>query len=368
MKNNKGFAISLMLYAMILLIVTIFYIVLAIVKTRFTYSEAMVNSAIKFLDEHDASMGHGDRTGPLILFSPLSSGFSNGGIINVSIFDDQDGEGLKKDSIIIKIVNVSVDPIVENVIYSNEIIHFPNYITISQNGKYYFQASVKIPNNAGEYILYVSAKDGKDNFAQTLPRRTENDNNTYSYQKYAVTDTGPHCTVNNPKLLTYRTIDDGDNNSSNDKVVIDKYVQLSKNEEIKSYSTIQYEIICTGKNGIDAYINREDFKYTRDSSDTSVPNSNNSHIYVNNITILNGINESRITIQAQAFYIPKSTDIDDGAGYTPFGCSDPLTLELKDPSNTTIMDSIGNAAKLDFSNTTVKVCLKEDSLGVDPTT
>ena len=46
MKNNKGFAISLMLYAMILLIVTIFYIVLAIVKNRFTYSEKMVNNVI----------------------------------------------------------------------------------------------------------------------------------------------------------------------------------------------------------------------------------------------------------------------------------------------------------------------------------
>ena len=338
MKNNKGFAISIMLYAMILLIVTIFYIVLAIVKTRFNYSETMVDAATKFLDEHDESMGHGDRTGPLILFDPPTRGFSNDGIVTINIFDDNDGEGLDVDSIIIKGNN--------EIYYSKDkrVSGIVTEVTINPK-RTHARFKIKVSSTIK---LYVSVKDKKGNFAQTLPRYTDNSDITYSYQSYNVTSTGPRCTINGPYLKdNYKA---GGNNT--------------KVTEIDSYQQIIYEIVCKGENGIDAYLSTDDFKYVQTSS--SAGSSNNNHIYVNSITVVNGYykdtdgkykQSTRVTILATGVYIPPSSN--------PFGCSSPLALELK--NNVNIRDSMGNIAvlgsnNLNFNNYKVKVCFRQSQV------
>lgn len=338
MKNNKGFAISIMLYAMILLIVTIFYIVLALVKTRFNYSETMVDAATKFLDEHDESMGHGDRTGPLILFDPPTRGFSNDGIVTINIFDDNDGEGLDTDSIIIKSDN---DLYYSKDKRANGII---TEVTISPN-RTHARFKVKVSRSIK---LYVSVKDRKGNFAQTLPRYTDNNDITYSYQSYNVTNSGPECTINGPYLKdNYKA---GGNNT--------------RVTEVDSQQQIIYEIVCKGENGIDAYLSTDDFKYVQTSSNAG--SSNNNHIYVNSITVVNGYykenngkykQSTRVTILATAVYIPPSSN--------PFGCSSPQTLELK--NNVNIKDSMGNIAilgseKLSFDNYKVKVCFRQSQV------
>ena len=356
MKNNKGFAISLMLYAMILLIVTIFYIVLAIVKTRFTYSEAMVNGAVEFLDLHDTSLGHGDRTGPLVVFDPSSSGFNvnSGGIVTVNIFDDNDGEGLDPTSIKINIKTgnsmhtyYNAGNISGNYVYDVE--------TKTKGGRIIqFKCSVRIPKQDNSYVIYVSAKDKKGNFTQTLPRYTDENNITYSYQKYVVTDIGPICEINGPKLVSY-----------NENGLISGTTNIT-NGEVDSNSSLLYEIICTGENGIDAYLVRNDFKYTIDSSNPTGPqNDKNSHIYVNNVIVENGINAVKVSIYATAFYVPASTT-------NPWGCtSEGLSLELKEGFN--IKDSIGNLAckknpngggclgTLNFNDNKVRICLRQSA-------
>ena len=343
MKNNKGFAISLMLYAMILLIVTIFYIVLAIVKTRFTYSETMVNAATKFLDEHDESLGHGDRTGPLVVFDPPTSGFSSEHIVTINIFDDNDGEGLDADSIIIK-GNDEIYYSKNNNIVST-IVTYHNINAKRTHATFRIKVSSSIK-------LYVSVKDRKGNFSQTLPRYTDDNDITYSYQSYNVTSSGPSCKINGPYLK-----DNYNPQSSNTKVT-----------EIDSYQQIIYEIICTGENGIDAFLSPDDFKYVQTSS--SAGTANNNHIYVNSITVVNGYYKdvddhnkykpsTRVTILATGVYVPPATN--------PFGCSNELALELKN-NDINIKDSMGNLAiigsgqKLDFNNHKVKVCFRESQV------
>ena len=333
MKNNKGFAISLMLYAMILLIVTIFYIVLALVKTRFTYSETMVNAATKFLDEHDASMGHGDRTGPLVVFDPPTSGFSSEHIVTINIFDDNDGEGLDADSIIIKGNN--------DVFYSKDKIA-TSIVTYHNINAKRTQATFKIKVSSS-IKLYVSVKDRKGNFSQTLPRYTDNNDITYSYQNYNVTSSGPSCTLKGPYLKdTY--------NPTKTNTVV---------KEIDSYQQIIYEILCTGENGIDAFLSTDDFKYVQTSS--SAGTANTTHIYVNSITVVNGYSKdsnnkykpsTRVTILATGVYIPPATN--------PFGCSSQLALELK--NNYSIKDSMGNLAAIDFNSHKVKVCFRQNQV------
>ena len=67
-RNNKGFAISIMLYAMVLLIVTIFYIILAIVKNRYNTSEELVDTAVAFMETNDPYAAASDKTAPLVVF------------------------------------------------------------------------------------------------------------------------------------------------------------------------------------------------------------------------------------------------------------------------------------------------------------
>ena len=349
MKNNKGFAISLMLYAMILLIVTIFYIVLAIVKTRFTYSETMVNSAIEFLDKHDDSMNHKDRTGPLVVFDPPAAGFTNKARITIDIFDDNDGDGLDETSIIIggKTSDTANMEIYYKDGYTSSNIKSRDINSNKTHAKFILETSNSI-------TLYVSVKDRKGNYSQTLPRYTQRETaiegiiyRTYSYQKYIVGDTGPSCTITGPKLVSYTST--GTPGTSDYKINISGYSNI-QNNRINSGDVIAYELVCEGENGIDAYLNVNDFKHT--SKTLSDDNKQNKYIYVNSISAVNGINKTRVVILATGLYIPESTN--------EVECTEPLAIELKEAFN--IKDSSGNMAvignnqKLDFNNHKVRVC------------
>ena len=326
MKNNKGFAISLMLYAMILLIVTIFYIVLAIVKNRFNYSEQMVNNVVVFLDEHDESMSHGDRTGPLVVFNPPATAFSSNGLVTIDIFDDNDGEGLDTNSIVIKVNN--------DICYSKS----GNNGTVAVNklDTKHSQFVVTLPNNllinTSYNTLSISVKDREGNYSQTLPRKIE-DNITYSYQTYGYTTTGPSCTVSHPYWRKKEPVEAGDSriNVTEEQNGVTKYYYLHyvdiSSSTIPSGEDIFYTIECSGVNGINAYLNPTDFK-------------DNNTLTVSNVVVIKGINKAKAIIQV-------STHLPTGSP----GCA-PKTLEVKD--NVYITDSAGNKSnKLEFGSTTV---------------
>ena len=52
MMNKKGFAVSIILYSIVFLIVTILYILLAIEKNRYTVNKEIRNSIISELNEN----------------------------------------------------------------------------------------------------------------------------------------------------------------------------------------------------------------------------------------------------------------------------------------------------------------------------
>lgn len=326
MKNNKGFAISLMLYAMILLIVTIFYIVLAIVKNRFTYSEKMVNNVIVFLDQHDESMKHGDRTGPLVVFNPPATAFSSNGLVTIDIFDDNDGKGLDTSSIIIKVnKDICYDKSSNN-----------GTVIVNKLDSKHSQFIVTLPNNlligTSYNTLSVSVKDGEGNYSQTLPRKIEN-NLTYSYQTYGFTLTGPSCTVSPPYRRIKEKVNAGDSriNVTEEKDGVTNYYYLHydniSSTTVPSGEDIFYSIDCTGVNGINAYLNPTDFK-------------DNNTLTVSNIVVIKGINKAKAIIQIGT-HLPTDSP----------GCAS-KTLELKD--NINITDSVGNKSnKIDFASVTV---------------
>lgn len=350
MKNNKGFAISLMLYAMILLIVTIFYIVLAIVKTRFIYSETMVNSAIEFLDKHDNSMGHKDRTGPLVVFDPPASGSSTGLNVTIEIYDDNDGDGLDVDSIVIAgNFGTGDGPNLSGAMYYENGTKKNPSITANINSDRTHAHFVIPISNSG--TLYVSVKDKNGNFSQTLPRYTGlkgGEYITYSYQRYIVGDTGPSCVLQDPKLVSYSS--SGTPGGSDYRINISGYTTIA-NKKINSGDMIAYELVCSGENGIDAYLNVNDFKHTAKTIEED--NQQNKYIYVNSISVVNGINETKVIILATGLYIPNATSDAE--------CTEPLAIELKDNFN--IRDSAGNMAvignnqKLNFNDHKVQVCM-----------
>ena len=50
--NKKGFAISVILYSMVILVISILYLVLGIVKNRYTLETQLKESAIDYIDEN----------------------------------------------------------------------------------------------------------------------------------------------------------------------------------------------------------------------------------------------------------------------------------------------------------------------------
>lgn len=326
MKNNKGFAISLMLYAMILLIVTIFYIVLAIVKNRFNYSEQMVNNVITFLDEHDESMGHRDRTGPLVVFNPPATAFNSNGLVTIDIFDENDGKGLDTNSIIIKVNN--------NICYTSKSNN--GTVNVKKLDGKHSKFEVTLPNNLPSGTSYntlsISVKDGEGNYSQTLPRKIE-DNITYSYQTYGYTLTGPTCTVSPPYRRIKEKVNAGDSriNVTEEKDGTTNYYYLHydniSSTTLPSGEDIFYSIDCTGVNGINAYLNPTDFK-------------DNNTLTVSNVVVIKGINKAKAIIQI-ATHLPTDSP----------GCA-AKTLELINPY--VITDSVGNKSnKIEFASVTV---------------
>ena len=51
--NKKGFAISIVLYSIVFLLVTIFYIMLGILKTRYSVNDALRNDVMEELNSED---------------------------------------------------------------------------------------------------------------------------------------------------------------------------------------------------------------------------------------------------------------------------------------------------------------------------
>jgi len=107
-RNNKGFAISIMLYAMVLLIVTIFYIILAIVKNRYNTSEVLVDEAVKYMEENDPYAAASDKTAPIVVFD--HNGLTVGDSLNstnfkIYLFDSD--ENLSSSGISLKANNES---------------------------------------------------------------------------------------------------------------------------------------------------------------------------------------------------------------------------------------------------------------------
>ena len=334
MRNNKGFAISLMLYAMILLIVTIFYIVLAIVKNRFTYSEAMVNNVTEFLDKHDASLGHGDRTGPLIVFSPTATAFDKEGSVVVDIFDDTDGKGLQKDSIIIRVDGYKYYPNTQ----------LTGKVVVNQIDDKHAKFTVVLPdaNPSNNYhILAVSVMDKENNYAQTLPRMMDKtDTKTYSYQMYGYAKTGPKCTVDGPykRIMTkvdteaesnYIVVENGEKKYYHIEYINIKITTDNKDASVQSGANVYYAIDCEGVNGINAYLNKNDFK-------------DNDTLEVANIIVIKGINKVKVILDFEA-NLPAEQP----------GCS-VKTPELK--TGISIKDSINNLSENLFLPS-VNVCL-----------
>ena len=51
--NKKGFAISIVMYSIVFLLITMFYIILGILKTRYNVSDNLRNTIIEELNSSD---------------------------------------------------------------------------------------------------------------------------------------------------------------------------------------------------------------------------------------------------------------------------------------------------------------------------
>lgn len=51
--NKKGFAISIIMYTIVFLLISIFYIILGILKTRYSVSDKVRNDIINQLNDYD---------------------------------------------------------------------------------------------------------------------------------------------------------------------------------------------------------------------------------------------------------------------------------------------------------------------------
>ncbi len=174
--NNKGFAISIMLYAFTLLMVTIFFIYFYIVKNRYTTNNESMTSVVSDINENDTT-GEEDQVGPLIITS--YDGFSSKASITnleITVVDDM---ALNKSSLqylindtatTCTIVN-QTDKLVSCKLTINKSLGDGQYIlrvyaedmtgnTISSTktsmykGKYYYQDSYFIDNEAPTCNFY----------------------------------------------------------------------------------------------------------------------------------------------------------------------------------------------------------------------
>ncbi|MBP5684689.1 MAG: hypothetical protein J6X02_05495 [Bacilli bacterium] len=212
--NNKGFAISIMLYAMVLLIVTIFYIILAIVKNRYNVSEALVDDAVEFLEDNDSYASASDKAAPIIVFNQgtkVVKDSLNGLVIYV--FDDS-----------IDTKNIELTSNGANVT-----------ITCTRSGL----VTSCVPNN---YII--------SNDSELVVTATDNNHNISKESIKFYKATAPTCTI--------KVIDEKTCNSSHTSCN-----ELSKEGSAYllyygDYAT--YELTCASKTGVDAYYKDSDFE------------------------------------------------------------------------------------------------------------
>ena len=59
--NRKGFAISIVMYAMVFLLIALFYILLSVVKARYTVNNNLRESIVQELNESNHGSYHGNN-------------------------------------------------------------------------------------------------------------------------------------------------------------------------------------------------------------------------------------------------------------------------------------------------------------------
>jgi len=203
-----------MLYAMVLLIVTIFYIILAIVKNRYNTNEALVEQAVNYMTDNDDYALSGDRTPPIVVFSDNNEVFNSGRSIKIYIYDDDEGSGLVD-------INSSQFVLTDN---GNSFKSAANCTTDSKK----IVCTYQLPNANQTKNITVKIEDKAGN--KTVENRT-----------FIVTPTGPNCT---------------DVTVSSD----DPYNFNSTTLETVGGVTIYYDILCkaTNSHGMDASVLKSD--------------------------------------------------------------------------------------------------------------
>ena len=225
MKNNKGFAISIMLYAMVLLIVTIFYIILAIVKNRYTSSTSLVEQAVQYMTDNDDYALSGDKTPPIIVVSDNNEVYQQQREIKIYIYDDDDGAGL----------NLSTFKISQSENGSN--IANSSSVNCNKDSRK-ISCRYTIPNSSAVQKLYISIKDAAGNEAKAI-------------RSYVITGNGPTCTV---------TVTSDDASS---------FQQSGGTYSTLGGATIFYTVNCTAINshGLNTFIIKSDFNVSNGSID-----------------------------------------------------------------------------------------------------
>ena len=233
-KNNKGFAISIMLYAMVLLIVTIFYIILAIVKNRYNTSEELVDTAVSFMEANDPYAAASDKTAPLVVFD--HNGLTLGDSVSadnfkVYIYDDN----ISPSGITLKTGTGS----------SISLTCVPN-----ENGQPVYQCvprtALSINTTPGYIDLILTAVDGTSATPAEKRNKTEVRKRFYKAK-------GPSCSVT--------VIDE---KTCNQYVHTCRELVHTTEGGIKKYTLLQgdyaiYQITCTSNSGIDAFFKDSDF-------------------------------------------------------------------------------------------------------------
>jgi hypothetical protein len=175
------------------------------------------------------------------------------------------------------------------------------------------------------------------------------DKNTYSYQSYGYTLTGPICSIKGPyrriRTLITESATKLEEEPAGTNVVEElngkyyyyklSYVDISSaSSSVPSGEDVYYSVECSGVNGINAYLNPTDF-------------TDNPNLQVQNVIVIKGINRTKAIIQVKAKYPAQNP-----------GCIS-NTIVLKDTNY--ITDSIGNkAGTLNFPS--VNICLVNETI------
>ena len=118
--NKKGFAISVILYAIVFLIISIFYILLAIVKTRYNEADDLKKSIITSLNsmENVYSKLENDNPVNVLIINP------NGGVVEIN------GEVINAP---LRIIGYAGDQVELSPATHSDVVNTDNFYTLSYN-------------------------------------------------------------------------------------------------------------------------------------------------------------------------------------------------------------------------------------------